>query len=170
MFFTLFPVFLLLYVLFLFSPSSGCYYLSELYYDPLYTGTNLTITCDITLTNLVDIPVIVSNEWTRNGSEITETTVTEDLFKVNNLNYMANLEFFPLNALTDDGEYKCSVGVIPSVMDEDDYLYITNVTNNTSTTLDVLSEFIVGLVKITVILYYYNSRLLACSPCKMKMH
>ena len=107
----------------------------------------------------MDIPVIVNNEWTRSGSEITETTITEDLIKINNLNYIASLEFFPLNALTDDGEYKCSVRVIPSVMDKDDY--ITNVTNNASTALDVLGEFIVGLVKITVILYHYNSRLFA---------
>ena len=134
--------------------------ISQSYYDPLYAGTNLTITCDITLSNLVDIPVIVSNEWTRNGNEITETTITEDLIKINNLNYIASLEFFPLNALTDDGEYKCSVRVIPSVMDEDDYMYITNTTNNASTALDVLGEFIVDLVKITVILYYYNSRVL----------
>ena len=129
--------------------------ISKSYYDPLYAGTNLTITCNITLSNLVDIPVIVSSEWTRNGSEITETTITEDLVKINNLNYIASLEFFPLNALTDNREYKCSVRVIPSVLDEDDYMYIINITNNASTALDVLGEFVVGLVKITVTAIQY---------------
>ena len=160
MFFALFPaVFIIVCTSSYLVPSFNVT-ISQSYYDPLYTGTNLTITCDITLSNLVDIPVIVSSEWTRNGNEITETTLTEDLIKISNLNYIASLEFFPLNALTDDGEYKCSVRVIPSVMDEDDYMYITNTTNNASTALDVLGEFIVDLVKITVILYYYNSRVL----------
>ena len=109
----------------------------------------------------MNIPVKVSNEWTRDGSEITETTITEDLVKINNLNYIASLEFFPLNALTDDGEYKCSVSVIPSVMDEDDYMYITNVTNNASTAMDILGQFIVGLFEpysnSNTILYQYIS-------------
>ena len=168
MFFTLFPAVFIFACAFSYLVPPFNVTISQNYYDPLYAGTNLTITCDITLSNLVDIPVIVSNEWTRNGNEITETTITEDLVKINNLNHITSLEFLPLNALTDDGEYKCSVRVILSVMDENDYIYITDVTNNASTALDVLSEFIVGLVKIIVtvmqyftntILYQYNSRL-----------
>ena len=159
MFFALFPaVFIIVCACSILVPPFNVT-ISQSYYGSLYAGINLTITCNITLSNLVDIPVIVSNEWTRNGNEITKTTITEDLVKINNLNHIASLEFFPLNALTDDGEYKCSARVIPSVMDEDDYMYITNVTNNASTALDVLSEFIVGLVKITVtaIQYYTNT-------------
>ena len=47
--------------------------ISQDYTAPLYTGTNLTIMCSISLNSLVDIPVTVSNNWTRNNSEITET-------------------------------------------------------------------------------------------------
>ena len=155
MFFALFPAVFIIVCAFSYLVPPWDVTISQSYYDPLYAGTNLTITCNITLSNLVDIPVIVSNEWTRNRNEITEITITEDLVKINNFNHIASLEFFPLNALTDDGKYKCSVRVIPSVMDEDDYMYITNVTNNASTALDVLGEFVVGLFKITVTAIQY---------------
>ncbi len=70
--------------------------ISQDYTDPLYTGTNLTITCSITLDSLVNIPVIVNNQWTRNANGIPEATITEDLVINTNLTYTATLEFFPL--------------------------------------------------------------------------
>ena len=110
--------------------------ISQSYYDSLYTGTNLTISCDIALSSLVNIPVLITNEWTRNGSQISENTITEDLVKFNSLNFAARLEFFPLNSLTDDGEYQCSVKVNPNVQNE--IVYITSIENDTSISLDVL--------------------------------
>ena len=111
--------------------------ISQDYNDPLYTGTNLKITCDITLSTLVDIPVIVSNQWTRNGNEITENTITEDLIRENNLVHTATLEFFPLYHVTDDGEYRCSVYVVADTNDN----YVTNISDSVNTTLDILGWF-----------------------------
>ena len=113
--------------------------ISQSYYDPLFTGTNLTITCDITLSNLVDIPVIVSNVWTRDGSEINENTIMGDFVKLTDLSYTTSLEYYPLNSFTDDGQYKCLVKVIPKMMD--DFEYLTNRTNSASTVLDVFGKF-----------------------------
>ena len=56
----------------------------------------------------------------------------------NNLNHTATLEFFPLCHVTDNGEYQCLVKVVPDVNDK----YVTSISNNASTTLDVLSELI----------------------------
>ena len=111
--------------------------ISQDYSDPLYTGTNLTITCSITLDSLVNIPVIVNNQWTRNGNVITEVTIVEDLVINTNLTYTATLEFFPLYYMTDDGDYQCSVDVIPDVTDN----YVTNISNSASITIDVLGNY-----------------------------
>ena len=111
--------------------------ISQDYTDPLYTGTNLTITCSITLDSLVNIPVIVNNQWTRNGNVITEATIAEDLVINTNLTYTATLEFFPLYYMTDDGNYQCSVDVIPNVTDD----YVTNISNSASVTIDVLGNY-----------------------------
>ena len=110
--------------------------ISQDYNDPLYAGTNLTITCEITLSSLVDIPVIVSNQWTRNGYEITEDTITEDLIGDDNLIHTATLEFFPLYHVTDDGEYRCSVNITADIGDN----YVESIYNNRSTTFTVLGE------------------------------
>ncbi len=110
--------------------------ISQDYTDALYTGTNLTIACTITLDSLVNIPVIVNNQWTRNGNVITEVTIVEDLVINTNLTYTATLEFFPLYYMTDDGDYQCSVDVIPDVTDN----YVTNISNSASITIDVLGK------------------------------
>ena len=110
--------------------------ISQDYNDPLYTGTNLTITCSITLDSLVDIPVIVNNIWTRNGSVITENTITENLITNSNISYTATLEFFPLYSLTDDGEYQCSVALYADVLDD----YVANASSSASTSIDVLGK------------------------------
>ncbi len=107
--------------------------ISQDYTDPLYTGTNQTITCSITLDSLVNIPVIVNNLWTRNGNGITETTITDDLVINTNLTYTATLEFFPLYHMTDDGNYQCSVDVVTDN-------YVTNISNIASATIDVLGK------------------------------
>ena len=118
--------------------------ISQSYYDSLYAGTNLTIFCDITLSSLVNIPIKISNEWTRNGSQITEDTIREDLLKNNNLAYTASLEFYPLNGLTDDGEYRCTVRVSSDEIDENSYT--TSIANNASTSLDVLGKLSICLM------------------------
>ena len=109
--------------------------ISQDYSDPLYTGTNLTITCDIELSSLVDIPVNVSNNWTRDGADIMESTITNDLVEVTSLKHTATLEFYPLYHATDDGLYQCSV-----MISSDDDEYVNSISNSASTTLDVLGK------------------------------
>ena len=69
---------------------------------------------------------------------MTEDTIREDLLKNNNLAYTASLEFYPLNALTDDGDYRCTVRVSSNEMKDNSYT--TSITNNASTFLDVLGK------------------------------
>ena len=64
--------------------------------------------------------------------------------KNNNLAYTASLEFYPLNALTDDGEYRCTVSVSSDEMDEKNYT--TSISSNASTSLDVLGKLTMGLL------------------------
>ena len=100
----------------------------------MYTGTNLTITCNIELSNLVDIPVNVNNQWTRDGADIVESTITSDLVKVTAFKHTATLEFYPLYHATDDGVYQCSV----MISSEEEF--VNSISNSASTTLDVLGK------------------------------
>ena len=102
----------------------------------MYTGTNLTITCNIELSSLVDIPVNVSNQWNRDGADIMESTTTSDLIEVTALRHTATLEFYPLYHATDDGLYQCSV----MISNDEDYVNSNVVSNSASTTLDVLGK------------------------------
>ena len=110
--------------------------ISQDYSDPLYTGTNLTITCNIELSSLVDIPVSVSNQWTRDGADIMESTITSDLVEVTALRHTATLEFYPLYHTTDNGLYQCSV----MISSEEEFVNSSGISNNASTTLDVLGK------------------------------
>ncbi len=110
--------------------------ISQDYIDPLYTGTSLTITCDIELSSLVDIPVTVSNQWTRDGADIMESTITGDLVEVTALEHIATLEFYPLYHATDDGVYQCSV----MISSGEQYVNTNGLSNSASTTLDVLGK------------------------------
>ena len=111
--------------------------ISQDYSDPLYTGTNLTITCNIELSSLVDISVNVNNQWTRDGADILESTITSDLFEVTALTHTATLEFYPLYHVTDDGVYQCSV----MISNDDEYVNSNVISlNSASTTLDVLGK------------------------------
>ena len=107
------------------------------YFDTLYAGTPLTLTCNITLDDLVDIPVIVTNQWTRNMMNITEPTITESLIQTDTNHYTATLDFYPLSAVYDNGEYKCTVLVIANTEDN----YISYITNDTSTDVVVQGQY-----------------------------
>ena len=109
--------------------------ISRDYIGILYAGTPLTLTCNITLDDQVDIPVIVTNQWTRNMTNITEPTITESLIQTDTNRYTATLDFYPLSATYDNGEYKCTV-----LVTADDYT--TNIINETSTDVVVEGEYI----------------------------
>ena len=117
--------------------------ISRDYSDTLYAGTPLTLTCDITLDDLVDIPVIVTNQWTRNMMIITEPTITESLNETDTNRYTATLYFYPLSATYDNGEYQCTVLVRADTDDN----YTTNITNETSIDVVVEGEYIITLIR-----------------------
>ena len=102
----------------------------------MYTGTNFAIHCKIELNSLVDIPVSVSNQWTRDGADILETTIASDLVEDTVLEHTATLEFYPLYHATDDGVYQCSV-IISS---GEEYINPNGLLSSASTTLNVLGK------------------------------
>ena len=117
--------------------------ISRDYSGTLYAGIPLTLTCNITLDDLVDIQVNVTNQWTRNMMNITEPTITETLNKTDTNHYIATLEFYPLSATYDNGEYQCTILVTANTDDD----YITSITNETSTDVVVESEYIITLIR-----------------------
>ena len=117
--------------------------ISRNYLGTLYAGTPLTLTCNITLDDLVDIPVIVTNQWTRNMTNITEPTTTVNLTETDTNRYTATLEFYPLSATYDNGEYQCTVLVTANTTDN----YTTNITNETSIDVVVEGEYVMTLIR-----------------------
>ena len=93
------------------------------YVDPLYAGTNLTLTCSTDLDeDLVDIPIALSTSWTRNGVPvITDSTHSEEqplLVNSTLLLYAATYSFTPLDDkfdssdssdMGDSGTYQCDL-------------------------------------------------------------
>ena len=69
---------------------------------------------------------------------ITETTITESFIQTNTNHYTATLDFYPLGAVYDNGEYKCTVLVTANTDDD----YTTNIINYTSTDVVVEGEYI----------------------------
>ena len=110
--------------------------ISQSYYGVLYAGTSFFLRCVITLNDLVTIPVIVRNEWTRNDISvlINNTTITEDLIQNGSLQYEAILHFNPLDNTDDSGEYSCNFNILSNISD---YEYVKNTSANTSTTITV---------------------------------
>ena len=106
--------------------------------DTLYAGTPLTLTCNITLDDLVDIPVIVTNQWTRNMMNIIEPTITETIVQTDTNHYTATLDFYPVY---DNGEYKCTVLVTANTDDN----YTASITNDASTDVVVEGPYIIQL-------------------------
>ena len=113
--------------------------MSRNYLQTLYAGTQLTLTCNITLDDLVDIPVIVTNQWTRDMMNITEPTITESFIQTDTNHYTATLDFYPLSAVYDKGEYKCTVLVTADTTD--DYIKNNIITNDASTHVVVEGQY-----------------------------
>ena len=101
------------------------------YGDPLYAGTNLTLTCFTDFDeDLVDIPIFLSTSWLKNNvTVITDSTHSEQQpFAVNStlLTYSATYSFTPLDDkfngtdtsdMGDSGAYQCDLIVMPNVTD-----------------------------------------------------
>ena len=127
---------------------SNCYYfvvppvipsISQSHQGVLYAGTSFFIRCVITLNDLVTIPVIVINQWTRNSISVpsglsNDVTITDDLIQNGFLQYEATLHFNPLDNTDDSGEYSCNFNILSNISD---YEYVRNTSVNTSTTITV---------------------------------
>ena len=55
--------------------------ISRDYSGTLYAEDPVTLICTITLNSLVDIPVIVTNQWIKNMLNINESSITETIIK-----------------------------------------------------------------------------------------
>ena len=117
--------------------------ISKEHNDTLYAGTPFFIKCDIMLNPLVTIPVIVTNQWTRDGTNvpITDATITEGLNMINTLHYNATLMFYPLDNADDSGMYTCNVKVAAP----NSYVYLRNTTSSANTSITVIGEYILYL-------------------------
>ena len=94
---------------------------------PLYTGTNVTLTCNIVLNDLVDSPVIVNVAWTGPGGEITSIELSG--IAESSSPFQATLTFAPLNS-SDDGNYTCEATVSP---DDGDFITMSPPGSGTGT-------------------------------------
>ena len=113
--------------------------ISQSHHGVLYGGTSFFFKCVITLNDLMTIPVIVRNEWTKNGISVpnslsNDTIITESLKQNVLLQYEATLHFNPLDNTDDSGEYSCNFNILSNISD---YEYVRNTSANTSTTITV---------------------------------
>ena len=127
---------------------SICYYfvvppvnlsISQSHHGVLYAGTSFFLRCVITLNDLVTIPVVVINQWTRNGTSVpnglsNDVTITEGLVQNGFLQYEAIIHFNPLDNTDDSGEYSCNFNILSNISD---YEYVRNSLANTSTTITI---------------------------------
>ena len=107
--------------------------------DPLYAGTPFFIKCDIMLDSLVTIPVTVTNQWTRDGTNMgsSDATITEGLNMINTLYYNATLMFYPLDNADDSGMYTCNVEVTAP----NSYAYLRNTSASANTSITVIGKY-----------------------------
>ena len=78
--------------------------------DPLYTGTKVTLTCNIVLNDQVDSPVIVNATWSGPEGEITTDTLSG--IAESSSPFQSMITFAPLNS-GDAGNYTCGATVRP---------------------------------------------------------
>ena len=103
----------------------------------LYAGTPFFFKCDIIVSSLVTIPFTVTNQWTRNDTNVpmgpSDVTITTELNMIDRLNYNTTLTFYPLNNDDDSGVYTCNVEVTaPSI-----YTYLRNTSASANTSITV---------------------------------
>ena len=79
---------------------------------------------------------------------ITEPTITESFIQTDTNHYTATLDFYPLSAVYDNGEYKCTVLVTADTEDN----YTAYITNDASNDVVVESQFIIDLCNYALIM------------------
>ena len=103
----------------------------------LYAGTSFFFKCDIMVSPLVTIPFTVTNQWTRNDTNVpmgpSDDTITDELNMIDRLNYYTTLTFYPLNNDDDSGVYTCNIEVTaPSY-----YTYLRNTSASANASITV---------------------------------
>ena len=111
----------------------------------LYAGTSFFFKCDIMVSPLVTIPFTVTNQWTRNDTNVpmgpSDDTITDELNMIDRLNYYTTLTFYPLNNDDDSGVYTCNIEVTaPSYCT---YLRNTSASANASITVTGIILYII---------------------------
>ena len=100
-----------------------------------FQGLDLTITCSITLGNVVDTPVTVRGIWNRNGTELMDGDENGRITIINppmsSPPYEITLRFNPLN-VTDAGTYECDVTITPQ-----DTTFVSTATTSNLRTISV---------------------------------
>ena len=128
--------------------------ISQSHHGVLYAGTQFFLRCVIILNDLVTIPVIVRNQWTRNGTSVpnglsNDTTITDGLIQNGSLQYEATLHFNPLDNTDDSGQYSCNFNILPNISDSE---YVRNSSANNSTTITVQGTLSLILFTLCVLL------------------
>ena len=103
----------------------------------LYAGTSFFFKCDIIVSSFVTIPFSVTNQWTRNDTNVpmgpSDDTITDEFNMIDRLNYNATLTFYPLDNADDSGVYTCNVEVTaPST-----YTYLRNTSASANASITV---------------------------------
>ena len=103
----------------------------------LYAGTPFFFKCDIIVSSSVTIPFTVTNQWTRNDTNVpmgpSDDTITTELNMIDRLNYNTTLTFYPLDNADDSGVYICNVEVTaPSA-----YTYLRNTSASANTSISI---------------------------------
>ena len=70
---------------------------------------------------------------------ITEPTITESFIQTDTNHYTATLDFYPLSAVYDNGEYKCTVLVTADT--DDDYITNNIIAHDASTKIAVEGQY-----------------------------
>ena len=111
--------------------------ISQEHTGTLYAGTSFFFKCDIIVSPLVTVPFTVTNQWTRNDTNVpmgpSDDTITTELNIIDRLNFNATLTFYPLDIADDSGVYTCNVNVTaPST-----YTYLRNTSASANTSITV---------------------------------
>ena len=89
---------------------------------------------------LVTIPVTITNQWTRDGTNVpmgsSDATITEGLNMINTLHYNVTLMFNPLDNADDSGVYACNV----QVRAPNSYVYLRNASASADIYIAINSE------------------------------
>ena len=80
--------------------------------NTIYAGTVLQLNCMILLSDLINAPITVSSNWTKDGNAIisTNSRIFYNQTNVSLQTYSSNLFFIPLNS-SDSGVYQCIIDV-----------------------------------------------------------